>query len=82
MLEIRKGTASKNYENTFFRECKAEILTKEVVKNVKETATIYTDECLGYKDLKRIYDHSVVKHNRGEYVNGRIHTNTIEGFWS
>ena len=26
--------------------------------------------------------HSVVKHNQGQYVNGRIHTNTIEGFWS
>ena len=27
-------------------------------------------------------DHMVVNHNEGEYVNGRIHTNTLEGFWS
>jgi hypothetical protein len=37
---------------------------------------------VGYKSLQRIYDHTFIKHNEGEYVNGRIHTNTIEGFWS
>ena len=61
---------------------KAETLTREVIRNVKESATIYSDEWLGYNSLKRIYDHSVVKHNQGQYVDGRIHTNTIEGFWS
>jgi len=57
-------------------------LTREIVANVKESASLYTDEWLGYKGVSRIYDHSIVKHNQGEYVNGRIHTNTIEGFWS
>lgn len=57
-------------------------LTPEVVKFVKNAATIYTDEWLGYNGLKRIYDHAIVKHNQSEYVRGRIHTNTIEGFWS
>ncbi len=56
-------------------------LTNEIVANVKD-ATIYSDEWLGYKSLKRIYDHQFVKHGNGEYVNGQIHTNTIEGFWS
>lgn len=63
-------------------DVKAETLTREIINNVKESATIFTDEWLGYTSLKRIYDHSIVKHNKGEYVNGRIHTNTIEGFWS
>lgn len=57
-------------------------LTREIVANVKESASLYTDEWLGYKGVSRIYDHSIVKHNSGQYVNGRIHTNTIEGFWS
>lgn len=57
-------------------------LTKEIVAMVKDSATIYTDEWLGYKGISKIYDHFHVKHNQGEYVNGRIHTNTIEGFWS
>ena len=61
---------------------KFETLSREVIKNVKKSAVLYTDEWLGYNGLKRIYGHSIVKHNKREYVNGRVHTNTIEGFWS
>lgn len=57
-------------------------LTNEIVQRVKESAKLYTDEWLGYKGVSKIYDHSIIKHNQNEYVNGRIHTNTIEGFWS
>ena len=63
-------------------DVKAKTLTKEIIRNVKETARLHTDEWVGYKGLSRIYDHSFVKHGQGEYVNGRVHTNTIEGFWS
>lgn len=58
-----------------------EHITPEVIKTVKN-AMIYTDEWVGYRQVNRIYDHLYVKHNDGEYVNGHIHTNTIEGFWS
>ncbi len=57
-------------------------LTPEIVKLVKNEALIYTDEWLGCNQLQKIYDHSFVKHNAKEYVNGNIHTNTIENFWS
>lgn len=56
-------------------------LTNEIVKYVND-ATVYSDEWLGYNALKRIYDHQFIKHGAGQYVNGRVHTNTIEGFWS
>lgn len=58
------------------------VLLPEIYEAVSLTAKLYTDEHVGYKSLKRVYDHSVIKHNANEYVNGRIHTNTIEGFWS
>lgn len=61
---------------------KSEILTREVIRTVKETADLHTDEWMGYKDVSRIYNHAMVKHNEGQYVKGRVHTNTIEGFWS
>jgi len=61
---------------------KSETLTKEIVQKVKDDAKLYTDEWLVYKGVSRIYDHSIVEHNQGEYVNGRVHTNIIEGFWS
>lgn len=58
------------------------VLTREIVSNVKQSASLYTDEWLGYRGVARIYDHSIVRHNQSQYVNGRVHTNTIEGFWS
>ena len=43
---------------------------------------ISTDEHRGYTNVKRSHAHGVVRHGQGQYVNGAIHTNTIEGFWS
>jgi len=57
-------------------------LSSEIIREVKKGATLYTDEYSSYKSLQRIYDHQFVKHSRKQYVEGRIHTNTIEGFWS
>lgn len=77
MIERKGNLVAKVVTDT-----KTETLTPEVIKAVKDTALVITDEWLGYKSLKRFYDHSFVKHNEGEYVNGRVYTNTIEGFWS
>jgi hypothetical protein len=77
MVERHGKVSAKAVENV-----SSAVLTPEVIRLVKESATLYTDEWLGYKGISKIYDHSVVKHNQGEYVNGRVHTNTIEGFWS
>jgi transposase-like protein len=77
MVERGGKLAAKAIANT-----QADTLTPELVAAIKQTATVYTDEWMGYKDVKYIYDHSFVKHNAGEYVNGLAHTNTIEGFWS
>jgi len=77
MIERKGKLIAKVVENT---QCKT--LTPEIIKNVKNTASVITDEWLGYNSLQKIYDHTFVKHNLGEYVNGKIHTNTIEGFWS
>jgi transposase-like protein len=61
----------------------AENLTIEMVKSIKKTASINTDEWVGYNSVSKICEkHSVIKHKMGEYVNGDIHTNTIECFWS
>ena len=57
-------------------------LTKEIVQTIKRSATLNTDEWLGYKGITKLYKHTVVKHNQGEYVNGIAYTNNIECFWS
>lgn len=52
-------------------------------KNVAAGATFYSDELPVYNYAPKFgYQHSTVCHGAGEYVNGRVHTNTIEGFWS
>ena len=46
---------------------------------------ISSDEHSGYRLLgtgPNALPHGVIRHGAGEYVNGVIHTNTIEGFWS
>ncbi|WP_046759229.1 IS1595 family transposase [Kordia jejudonensis] len=77
MVERNGKLTARTVENV-----KSATLTREVIRNVKESAKLYSDEWLGYKGVNRIYDHSIVKHNQNQYVNGRVHTNTIEGFWS
>lgn len=77
MVEREGKIIARKIDNT-----QAETLTKEIVRNIKESAILYTDEYTGYASMQRVYDHSCVKHSSGQYVNGRVHTNTIEGFWS
>jgi transposase-like protein len=46
-------------------------------------ANIMTDDAHIYRNyLKPYASHSVVRHTAGEYVRGKVHTNTIEGFFS
>jgi len=60
----------------------AETLTTEILSNVKDGAKVYSDEWVGYNGLDAIYKHAIVNHSAKEYVNGDVHTDTIEGFWS
>ena len=51
-----------------------------VTDRAAPNATIYTDEASAYNGLP--FDHHTVKHSVGEYVDGKVHTNGIESFWS
>lgn len=53
-----------------------------VKTHVPADSTIYSDEAPAYKQLKRTYRHDNVKHALNIYVEGQVHTNTIENFWS
>lgn len=44
--------------------------------------SIFTDGHKGYRRLPRYgYIHEWVDHENGEYVRGRVHTQTIDGYW-
>ena len=52
-----------------------------VKKNVEAGSALFTDELGGYKGLDREYQHQIIDH-AVKYVDGRIHTNGMENFWS
>ncbi len=52
-----------------------------VRKYVKGGSYVFSDAFAGYNGLDRDYVHQVIDHAE-KYVDGNIHTNTIENFWS
>jgi transposase-like protein len=52
-----------------------------VAENVEVGSTVYTDELLSYDALNETFRHEVINHAE-TYVNGQVHTNGIENFWS
>lgn len=57
--------------NAFVREAVSE-----------KVSLIATDENAAYNPLDAIFNHGSVNHSAGQYVNGAVHTATIDGFWS
>ena len=57
------------------------VLQEQVRKHVTAGAALYTDALLSYEGLASDYAHQVVDH-ASAYVDGRVHTNGLENFWS
>lgn len=64
------------------RDTSYKSLTVPILKTVKRTATLFSDEWCGYKTVSKLYEHYVVDHGHGQYVDEDAYTNNIEGFWS
>jgi hypothetical protein len=58
-----------------------EALQTAVLDQVAPGSKIYTDEAKVYRSLPNDYVHEFVNHME-KYVNGRVHTNGLENFWS
>jgi transposase-like protein len=56
-------------------------LTTLVRENVRKGSEIMTDELLSYDGLDSEYAHNVINHAE-KYVDGNVHTNRMENFWS
>ncbi|MCD8062399.1 MAG: IS1595 family transposase [Akkermansiaceae bacterium] len=50
-------------------------------KHVERNSNVFTDEFRSYKGLVG-FVHEFVNHKGKQYVNGNVHTNSIESFWS
>src|SRR3984957_20544387 len=60
---------------------KKRTLQTEVKKHVEAGSALYTDFLLSYEGLEGEYAHQVIDHAVA-YVDGNVHTNTIENFWA
>lgn len=60
---------------------KKSALQAEVRKHVEAGSALYTDALLSYNGLAGDYAHEVVDHAVA-YVDGKVHTNGLENFWS
>lgn len=56
-------------------------LKKEIEAEIEKGSTLYTDSHSGYDDLNAEYVRLVIDHAQ-KYVDGKIHTNGIENFWT
>jgi transposase-like protein len=59
----------------------ADTLQAVILNEVQHGAKVYTDQAASYDILAKHYTHEVVNHME-TYVNGRVHTNGLENFWS
>ena len=76
----RKGRVSA--KATKKDKLKARHLLVFIKQNIDiKTGRLITDEYTAYQNMGKVLPHDVIKH-QSWYVNGDIHTNTIEGFWA
>ena len=66
---------------TVVKSRERESLYPVIHKNVEHGATIFTDACRSYRQLPLDFIHYYVDHVE-KYVEGQIHTNGLENFWS
>jgi transposase-like protein len=64
------------------KDCTMRTIESQVVGNIKLGSQVHTDDFISYNRVGRFFPHKVISHGIGEYVNGDIHTNTIESFWA
>ncbi len=49
---------------------------------IQVLSTLYTDDHKAYFGMLAYYEHEVVTHSKWKFVEGDVHTNGIESFWS
>ncbi|HEY6766436.1 MAG TPA: IS1595 family transposase, partial [Candidatus Sulfotelmatobacter sp.] len=60
---------------------KRDTLQAQILSEVFPGSKVYTDNHTGYMGLEKKFAHEVVNHLE-TYVDGKVHTNGIENFWS
>jgi transposase-like protein len=81
IVERGDETHTSRIKTSHVPNVKRRTLAPEVRANVEPGATLYTDALKSYLGLGDDYDHQTIDHTV-EFVRGRVHTNSVENFWS
>ncbi len=76
-----KERESKKVKAKVIENTKRNTLHGFIEGTVEEGSTVNTDDFKIYEKLEG-YEHRTVQHSVGEYVEGQIHINGMESFWS
>lgn len=64
------------------QDTKASTMEAFVKKNIEPKSFLMTDNARGYMRLEEDYERHAVEHDKGEYVRGSAHINTMETFFA
>lgn len=81
LLERATATTSKRVRLSVIPHIKKTIIGPAVRERVEPGAALMTDALHSYRHLGDTYEHKFVDHAT-TYVDGNVHTNNIENFWS
>ncbi|GGB12200.1 IS1595 family transposase [Puia dinghuensis] len=58
------------------------VVTNMILDHVEKPSTLVTDAASVYRKVGKKYNHVVVNHTEGEYVQNGYHINGLENYWS
>jgi transposase-like protein len=81
MVQRGDGTRKSRARAMVVPNHRASSLIPKLYENVVPGSRLYTDALRSYREADRDFIHEFIDHSL-RYVEGRVHTNTIENFWS
>jgi len=81
MVERGKGGKKSQARAMVVPNHRATSLIPRIYDNILPGSILYTDALRSYRQTDRDYIHEFIDHSL-RYAEGRVHTNTIENFWS
>jgi transposase-like protein len=81
ILERSKDGKSSTVRTTVIPNRKKNAIQTEVKRHVEAGSALYSDALQSYSGLAGEYAHEVIDHAVA-YVDGQVHTNGLENFWS
>lgn len=81
LLERHEGKGKSRVRTMPIDSIRRHRLMPMVTDRIEDGATVYTDKLASYDNLSVYYQHKVIDHAE-KYVDGVVHTNGLENYWS